>query len=67
MTDGDVQREIEANERRARPESEVGIDEEVLIQQDDADDTSLLDDLLDLGDEHDRTRDEEFSDNTKAT
>jgi len=67
MTDRDVQREIEANERRARDEEDVGIDEDVLA--DEAGPTTepgLLRGLLNLGDEDDRTREEEFRDERKT-
>jgi hypothetical protein len=67
MTDRDVQREIEANERRARDEEDVGVDEDVLA--DEAQPTTepgLLRGLLNLGDENDATRDEEFRDQRKT-
>ncbi len=35
MSDRDVQREIEENERRVRPEHDVGIDQDVLQDSDD--------------------------------
>lgn len=37
MTDRDVQREIEENERRARDEQDVGLDEDVVNQTNDDD------------------------------
>jgi hypothetical protein len=67
MTDHDVQREIEANERRARDEEDVGLDEDALTRE--ADPTAepgLLRGLLNLGDEDDATRDEEFRDQRKT-
>ena len=67
MTDPDVQREIEANERRARDEQDVGLDEDVLAS--DAEPTTepgLLRGLLNLGDDDDATRDEEFRDQRKT-
>lgn len=66
MSDRDVQREIEANERRARDEEDVGVEEDVLLDEENRDaDGGLLSDLLDA-DEGDRTREEEFSDNNRA-
>lgn len=43
MSDRDVQREIEANERRARDEQDVGMEEDVL--QDKESDGSFVDNL----------------------
>jgi len=64
MSDRDVQREIEANERRARDEEDVGVEEDVLVQEENS--GGLLSDLFDVEDEGDRTREEEFSDNTRV-
>lgn len=43
MTDNDIQREIEENQRRARDEENVGLEEDVL--RDREDDGTILDDL----------------------
>lgn len=68
MTDKDIQREIEENQRRARDEDEVGLEEDVL-EQDRQDNTTIIDDLGDaiFGDKDDsRQQDVEYDDNTKA-
>jgi hypothetical protein len=65
MSDRDVQREIEANERRAREQEDVGIEEDVLLEEEQRD-SGLLSDLFDVDDEDDRTKEEEFSDNTRV-
>jgi hypothetical protein len=67
MTD-DVQREIEANERRARDQQDVGVEEDVLRQNDD--DGTFLDDALDgipgIGDNDSEKHDVEYGDNEGA-
>jgi hypothetical protein len=69
MTDRDVQREIEENQRRARDEQDVGLEEDVLRQDDD--DGTFLDDALDaipgIGDDDaSRKREVEHDDNNKG-
>lgn len=67
MSDQDVQREIEENERRARDEQDVGVDEDILRQDDG--DGSIIDDLGDaiLGrDDSSRQQDVEYGDNEGA-
>ena len=64
MSDRDIQREIEANERRVREQQDVGIEEDVLRDQEQE---GLVEEILDLGgDEDDRTEEEEYSDNTRV-
>ncbi|HVL23685.1 MAG TPA: hypothetical protein VM450_06350 [Thermomicrobiales bacterium] len=65
MSDRDVQREIEANERRARDEEDVGVDEDVL-REDDNSDRGIFTRLLDV-DADDPNQEAEFDDNTKTT
>jgi hypothetical protein len=65
MSDRDVQREIEANERRARDEEDVGVDEDVL-REDENRDQGIFTRLFDVDDD-DRAKDAEFDDNTKST
>lgn len=63
MTDNDVQREIEANERRARDEQDVGIEEDALRGNDDG---TFLDDALDsipgIGDDESDKHEAEYGD-----
>ena len=67
MSDRDVQREIEENQRRARDEQDVGLDEDVLRENDDS--GGFLDDVLDsipgIGDDDSEKRDVEYNDNTR--
>lgn len=70
MTDKDVEREIEENQRRARPESEVGLDEDVLLQRkNEAENHSIIDDLGDAIRGKDETEEQEveYHDNDKST
>ncbi len=67
MTD-DVQREIEANERRARDEQDVGVEEDILGQNDD-DGTFLgnpLDAITGVSDDDSDKHDVEYGDNEGA-
>jgi hypothetical protein len=68
--DDDVQREIEANQRRARDEQDVGLEEDVLNDQDGGDGT-ILDDLGEAifgNDEDDsRKREVEYDDRDGGT
>lgn len=61
MSDRDIQREIEENERRARDEQYVGVDEDALQGRDDG---TFLDDALDdipgIGDDESDKRDVEY-------
>lgn len=61
MSDREIQREIEENERRARDEQYVGIDEDALQGRDDG---TFLDDALDgipgIGDDESDKRDAEY-------
>ena len=61
MSDRDIQREIEANERRARDPEDVGIEEDVLRRNDDG---TFLDDALDsipgIGDDESDERNVEY-------
>lgn len=70
MTDRDVQREIEENQRRVRDKEDVGLDENVLRQRDD-DTGTFLEDALDsipgIGDDDSEEHDVEYDDNTKHT
>ena len=67
MSDRDVQREIEENERRVRDEQDVGLDEDVVERQDDG---GFLDDLGggllgnddDSGDRNDQRREGDSGD-----
>lgn len=70
MTDKDVEREIEENQRRARPESEVGLDENVLRERENEEESrSIIDDLSDAIRGKDETEEQEveYRDNDKAT
>ncbi len=67
MTDKDIQREIEENQRRARDEDEVGLEEDVL-EQDRQDNTTIIDDLGDaiFGDKDDSQQQDVEYDDTKS-
>jgi hypothetical protein len=68
MSDRDVEREIEENQRRSRDEQDVGLDEDVLRENDD--DGGFLDNALDsipgIGDDDSEKRDVEYNDNNKG-
>jgi len=61
MTDNDIQREIEENQRRARDEEDVGLEEDVLLDREDG--RTILDDIGDaiLGKEDSREREVEYN------
>lgn len=63
MSDRDIQREIEANERRARDEQDVGLEEDALRRNDDG---TFLDDALDdvplIGDNESEKHEAEYGD-----
>lgn len=65
MSDRDVQREIEANERRARDEEDVGLEEDSLRDGDS--DGTFLDNLADglRGEDDSEQREVEHRDPTK--
>ena len=69
MTDDDVQREIEANERRARDKDEVGLDENVLNDRDEDENvvTDLIDSVFHPEDDSPDEEAHEYDDNTKKT
>lgn len=68
--DDDVQREIEANQRRARDEQDVGLEEDVLNDRD-AGDGTILDDLgepiFGNDEEESRQREVEYDDSDGGT
>lgn len=68
MTDDSVQREIEANQRRARDEEDVGIDENVLNEEEQEGTifTDLVDDLFNPEDSAPDEEAHEYDDNTKS-
>lgn len=69
MTDKDVQREIEENQRRARDEQDVGLEEDILEQDRQEGNTTILDDLGDaiFGDKDDsRQQEVEYEDNNTS-
>lgn len=45
MTDRDIEREIEENHRRARPESEVGLEEDEILDRESEDSGTIVDRL----------------------
>lgn len=61
MTDNDIQREMEENQRRARDEEDVGLEEDVLLDREDG--RTILDDIGDaiLGKEDSREREVEYN------
>lgn len=69
MTDKDVQREIEANERRARDEQDVGLDEDYVENRDQEGNfiTDAADTIFNPDDDSPDEREHEFDDNTKST
>lgn len=69
MTDKDVQREIEANERRARDQQDVGLDEDYVENRDQEGNfiTDAADAIFNPDDEHPDEREHEFDDNTKSS
>lgn len=68
MSDDPIQREIEANEARARDTEDVGIDENVLANRDQ--EGTVFEELTEtaLGDDDDEPgeADHEYDDNTKS-
>ncbi len=69
MTD-DVQREIEANEARARDTEDVGLDEDFVNARDSDDDTFLenaIDSIFDRDNDAPDEQSHEYDDNTKTT
>jgi hypothetical protein len=67
MSDRDVQREIEENQRRARDEQDVGLEEDVLRDNDDGGGffDNVLDSIPGLGDDDSEKRDVEYNDNNR--
>jgi len=61
MTDNDIQREIEENQRRARDEEDVGLEEDVLLDREDG--RTILDDIGEalLGKKDSREREVEYN------
>ena len=68
MTDDDIQKEIEANERRAREKQDVGLDEDYINDRDQEDNfvTDAADALFNPDDEKPDEKAHEFDDNTKS-
>lgn len=68
MTDRDVQREIEENQRRARDEQDVGLEEDSL--REDEGSGSIVEDLVDsipgIGDDDSHQREVEYNDENKG-
>lgn len=69
MQDDDVQKEIEANQRRARDEQDVGLDEDYINdrEQDDNFVTDAADTLFNPDDDGPDEQAHEFDDNTKSS
>ena len=69
MHDDDVQKEIEANERRARDQRDVGLDEDYINQRDQDENfvTDAADTLFNPDDDGPDEREHEFDDNTKSS
>lgn len=67
--DDDVQREIEANERRARDTEDVGLDEDYITQRDEGDTfvEDAADTIFNPDDDGPDERAHEFDDNTKSS
>jgi hypothetical protein len=68
MTDDDVQREVEANERRARDTEEVGVDENVLNEEDGDGNivSNFIDSVFHPDEDTPGDEDHEYDDNTTA-
>ena len=66
--DDDVQKEIEANERRARDTEDVGLDEDYITQRDEGDTfvEDAVDTLFNPDADGPDERAHEFEDNTKS-
>lgn len=68
MTDGDVQREIEENQRRARDKQNVGLEEDVLRQNEEP--GNIVDDLVDsipgIGKDDSEQHDVEYDDDNSG-
>lgn len=69
MTDDDVQKEIEANERRARDSEDVGLDEDYINERDERDNfvTDATDALFNPDEEGPDEMAHEYDDNTKSS
>lgn len=67
--DDDIQKEIEANERRARDPEDVGLDEDYLNERDEGDTFAgdAADSLFNPDDNGPDERAHEFDDNTKSS
>lgn len=69
MTDDDVQREIEANERRVRDREDVDLDEDYINERDENENfvTEATDAIFNPDDEGPDERAHEYDDNTKSS
>lgn len=69
MTDDEIQKEIEANERRARDPQDVGLDEDYINERDENGNfvTEATDAILNPDDEGPDERAHEYDDNTKSS
>ncbi len=69
MNDDDVQKEIEANERRARDNEDVGLDEDYINERDERGNfvTDATDAIFNPDDEGPDEMAHEYDDNTKSS
>jgi hypothetical protein len=69
IMDDDIQKEIEANQARARDKRDVGLDENYIQDREQGDNfvTDAADAIFNPDDEKPDEREHEFDDNTKST